>query len=65
MRNRIMVNVHGLLSQAECVALELYEDEVMEGGQFVFDKVSYQVIRRIDKDVERPIIYVMVLDILV
>ena len=35
-----------------------------EEGEFVLDDVSYQIVRIINEDVEYPLVYVVVLDIL-
>jgi len=64
-KKKVTVNIHGLLSSEDCVQMDLPEEEIQEGAQFVYEKVGYKVIRKIEVDVEYPIIYVMVLDIFV
>ena len=60
----IRVNLHGLLGEPEAVQVEIAPENLEEGSQFVYDNVAYQVTRTILEDVEHPLVYVMVLDII-
>ena len=60
----LIVNIHGLLGEHEGVKIEFEEELLVEEGEFVLDEVNYQIVRIIDEDVECPIVYVVVLDIL-
>ena len=59
----ILVNLHGLLGEPDAVQIEIASENLVEGSQFVYDNVAYQVTRTIMEDVEHPLVYVMVLDI--
>ena len=60
----VIVNIHGLLGEQDGVQIEFEEELLVEEGEFVLDEVNYQIVRIIDEDVECPIVYVVVLDIL-
>ena len=60
----VIVNIHGLLGEKDVVQLELEEKLLVEEGKFTLDEVSYQIVRIINEDVEYPLVYVVVLDIL-
>ena len=64
-KNEITVNVHGLLGETGCVQIKLPEDRINEGDKFIYEKIGYQITRKIEEDVEHPILYVIVLDIFV
>jgi hypothetical protein len=58
------VNIHGLLGEQDGIQIEFEEELLVEEGQFVLDDVSYEIVRIINEDVEFPLVYVVVLDIL-
>ena len=60
----LIVNIHGLLGEQDGVQTEFEEELLIEQGEFVLDKVNYQIVRVINEDVEHPLVYVVVLDIL-
>ena len=60
----VIVNIHGLLGEQDGVKIEFEEELLVEEGEFVLDEVSYQIVRIINEDVEYPLVYVVVLDIL-
>ena len=60
----LIVNIHGLLGEQGGVQIEFEEDLLVEEGEFVLDEVRYQIVRIINEDVEYPLVYVVVLDIL-
>tara|TARA_B100000945_G_scaffold317208_1_gene319588 strand:+ start:589 stop:810 length:222 start_codon:yes stop_codon:yes gene_type:complete len=60
----IIVNIHGLLGEQDGIQIEFEEKLLVEEGEFVLDDVSYQIVRIINEDVEYPLVYVVVLDIL-
>ena len=60
----LLVNIHGLLGEQDGVQIEFEEELLVEEGEFVLNDVSYQIVRIINEDVECPIVYVVVLDIL-
>ena len=60
----IIVNIHGLLGEQDGVQIEFEEELLVEEGEFVLDEVRYQIVRIINEDVEHPLGYVVVLDIL-
>ena len=60
----VIVNIHGLLGEQDGLQVEFEEELLVEEGEFVLDEVNYQIVRIIDEDVECPIVYVVVLDIL-
>ena len=60
----IIVNIHGLLGEQDGVQIEFEDELLLEEGEFVIDEVRYQIVRIINEDVECPIVYVVVLDIL-
>ena len=60
----VIVNIHGLLGEQDGVQIEFEEELLMEEGEFVLDEVRYQIVRIINEDVEYPLVYVVVLDIL-
>ena len=59
----ILVNLHGLLGEPEAVQVDIPSENLVEGSQFVYNNVAYQVTRTILEDVEHPLVYLMVLDI--
>ncbi|MBS1256267.1 MAG: hypothetical protein MAG581_02081 [Deltaproteobacteria bacterium] len=60
----VIVNIHGLLGEQDGIQIEFEEELLVEEGQFVLDDVSYEIVRIINEDVEFPLVYVVVLDIL-
>ena len=60
----VIVNIHGLLGEQDGVQIEFEEELLVEEGEFILDEVSYQIVRIINEDVEYPLVYVVVLDIL-
>ena len=60
----VIVNIHGLLGEQDGVQIEFEEELLVEEGEFIFDEVTYQIVRIINEDVEYPLVYVVVLDIL-
>ena len=62
--NTVIVNIHGLLGEQDGKQIEFEEELLVEEGEFVIDDVSYQIVRIINEDVEYPLVYVVVLDIL-
>ncbi len=60
----VIVNIHGLLGEQDGVQIEFEEELLVEEGEFVLDEVRYQIVRIINEDVEYPLVYVVVLDIL-
>ena len=60
----VIVNIHGLLGEQDGVQIEFEEELLLEEGEFVLDEVSYKIVRIINEDVEHPLVYVVVLDIL-
>jgi len=60
----VIVNIHGLLGEQDGVQIEFEEELLVEKGEFVIDEVRYQIVRIINEDVEYPLVYVVVLDIL-
>ena len=60
----VIVNIHGLLGEQDGVQIEFEEELLVEEGKFVLDEVRYEIVRIINEDVEYPLVYVVVLDIL-
>ncbi len=60
----VTVNIHGLLGEQDGVQIEFEEELLVEEGEFVLDEVRYEIVRIINEDVEYPLVYVVVLDIL-
>ena len=60
----IIVNMHGLLGEQEVIQMEFKAELLVEQEQFVFDNVAYEIVRIINEDVEYPVVYVVILDIL-
>ena len=60
----VIVNMHGLLVEQEVIQMEFEEELLQEKEQFVFDNVAYEIVRIINEDVEYPVVYVVILDIL-
>ena len=60
----VTVNIHGLLGEQDGVQIEFEEELLVEKGEFVLDEVRYEIVRIINEDVEYPLVYVVVLDIL-
>ena len=60
----VIVNIHGLLGEQDGVQIEFEEELIVEEGEFVLDEVRYEIVRIINEDVEYPLVYVLVLDIL-
>ena len=60
----VIVNIHGLLGEQDGVQIEFEEELLVEEGEFILDEVRYQIVRIINEDVEYPLVYVVVLDIL-
>ena len=60
----VIVNIHGLLGEQDSSQMEFAEELLEEEGQFILDNVEYEIVRIINEDVEYPVVYVVVLDIL-
>ena len=60
----VIVNIHGLLGEQDGVQIEFEEELLVKEGEFVLDEVRYEIVRIINEDVEYPLVYVVVLDIL-
>ena len=60
----VIVNIHGLLGEQDGLQIEFEEELLVEEGEFVLDEVRYEIVRIINEDVEYPLVYVVVLDIL-
>ena len=60
----IIVNMHGLLGEQEVVQIEIEAERLVEEEQFVLDNVAYEIVSIINEDVEYPVVYVVILDIL-
>jgi len=60
----VIVNIYGLLGEQDGVQIEFEEELLVEEGEFILDEVTYQIVRIINEDVEYPLVYVVVLDIL-
>ena len=60
----LIVNIHGLLGEQGGVKIEFEEELLVEEGEFVLDEVRYQIVRILHEDVEHPLVYVVVVDIL-
>ena len=60
----VIVNIHGLLGEQDGIQIEFEEELLVEEGEFVLDEVRYEIVRIINEDVEYPLVYVVVLDIL-
>ena len=60
----VIVNIHGLLGEQDSIQMEFTEELLEEEGQFIIDNVEYKIVRIINEDVEYPVVYVVVLDIL-
>ena len=60
----VIVNMHGLLGEHEVIQMEFAAELLQEKEQFVFDNVAYEIVRIINEDVEYPVVYVSILDIL-
>ena len=60
----VIVNIHGLLGEQDSIQMEFAEELLEEEGQFIIDNVEYKIVRIINEDVEYPVVYVVVLDIL-
>ena len=60
----VIVNMHGLLGEQEVVQIEIEAELLVEEEQFVLDNVAYEIVRIINEDVEYPVVYVVILDIL-
>ena len=60
----VIVNMHGLLGEQEVIQMEFEAELLVEQEQFVFDNVAYEIVCIINEDVEYPVVYVVILDIL-
>ena len=60
----VIINIHGLLGEQEVIQMEFAAELLQEKEQFIFDNVAYEIIRIINEDVEYPVVYVVILDIL-
>ncbi|MEC9460803.1 MAG: hypothetical protein VYD14_06275 [SAR324 cluster bacterium] len=60
----VIVNMHGLLGEQEVIQMEFEAELLVEQEQFVFDNVAYEIVRILNEDVEYPVVYVVILDIL-
>ena len=60
----VIVNIHGLLGEQNSSQMEFAVELLEVEGQFILDNVEYEIVRIINEDVEYPVVYVVVLDIL-
>ena len=60
----VIVNMHGLLGEQEVIQMEFEEGLLQEKEQFVFYNVDYEIVSIMNEDVEYPVVYVLILDIL-
>ena len=60
----VIVNIHGLLGEQDCTQMDFEEELLVEEEQFIIDNVAYEIVRVIKEDVEYPVVYVVILDIL-
>ena len=60
----VIVNMHGLMGEQEVIQMEFEAELLQEKEQFVFDNVAYEIVRIINEDVEYPVVYVVIFDIL-
>ena len=60
----VIVKIHGLLGQQDGVQIEFEEELLEDQVEFVLDDVRYQIVRIINEDVEHPLVYVVVMDII-
>ena len=60
----VIVNIHGLLGEQDCIQMDFEEELLIEEEQFIIDNVAYEIVRVIKEDVEYPVVYVVILDIL-
>jgi len=60
----IRVNLHGILGEKLPVETEIPVVQMAVGKQFVYEDIAYRISRLIIDDVEHPIVYVGVTDIL-
>jgi len=60
----VIVNMHGLIGEKEVIQMEIEDEFLIEKGQFVFDDVAYEIVHIINEDVEHPVVYVIIIDIL-
>ena len=60
----VIVNIHGLLGEQNSIQMVFAEELLEEDGQFIIENVEYKIVRIINEDVEYPVVYVVVLDIL-
>ena len=60
----VIVNIHGLLGEQDCTKMDFEEELLVEEEQFIIDNVAYEIVRVIKEDVEYPVVYVVILDIL-
>jgi hypothetical protein len=44
--------------------MDFEEELLVEEEQFIIDNVAYEIVRVIKEDVEYPVVYVVILDIL-
>ena len=44
--------------------MDFEEELLVEEKQFMIDNVAYEIVRIINEDVEYPVVYVVILDIL-
>ena len=56
--------MHGLLGEQEVIQMEFEEGLLQEKEQFVFYNVDYEIVSIMNEDVEYPVVYVVILDIL-
>ena len=60
----VIVNIHGLLGKQDVTQMEFEAEFLQEDEQFVFENVAYKIVRIINEDVEYPLVYVVMLDII-
>ncbi len=62
--SNVIVNIHGLLGEQDCIQMGFEEELLVEEEQFIIDNVAYEIVRVIKEDVEYPVVYVVILEIL-
>ncbi len=62
--SKVLINIHGLLGESEGTQITVESGILHETKQFIYDHVAYEIVRVILTDVEHPIVYVVLLDVL-
>ena len=48
----VIVNIHGLLGEQDCIQMDFEEELLVEEEQFIIDNVAYEIVRVIKEDVK-------------